>query len=164
MNKGFTLIETIIYTALLSIIISSVLLIVYQMLEGRYRLGALIEVSEEGRFLMGKINWALDGLDAVIEPPLNATSSALSINKLNFSPNPIMIYASGTEAFISYGGGESMALNSESVLIRDFLFRHFESGNVSAVEVSFDVEYRPREQITIYGARTSLKTTIYARK
>lgn len=161
---GFTLIETIIYAALISVVIGGVLFAVYQMVESRYRLGAFVEVEEESRFLMAKINWALDNLDFISEPALNATSSVLTLNKLNFSPNPIKIYASGTQAFISYGGGESMPLASESVLVRDLIFRHFEDGGFPAAEVYLSVEYKPREQITIYGARAALKTTIYARK
>lgn len=163
-RKGFTLIETIIYAALLAIIIGGVLFAVYQMVESRYRLGAFVETEEEGRFLMSKINWALDGLNSVTEPAVNATSSALSVNKLNFPTNPIRIYASGTQAFISYGGGQPKLLTSDSILVRNLTFRHFEDGGFPAVEISLTTEYRPREQITIYGAQTSLKTTIYAKK
>ncbi len=162
--RGFTLIETLIYAVLISVTLGMVLLAVYQMIEGRYRIAAMVEVEEESRFVMAKINWALNGVDAVIQPAADATSSVLSVNKLDFSPNPVTIQASGTDAFISYGEGEPIILNSESVLIKDLTFRHFNEEEAPAVEVSFVVEYRPREQLTIYYATTSLRTTIYARK
>jgi len=162
--KGFTLIETLIYAVLLSIVIGGVLFGVYQMLEARYRLNALVETQEESRFLMRKIIFAIDDFSEILEPGLDATSSAVSVNKINFASNPVSIYASGTKAFISYSGSGDEPLLSDSVFLNSLVFRHFENNGIPAIEISFLMEYRPREQISIYGAKTTLRTVMYSKR
>lgn len=147
----------------MSIFVAATLFTVYAIIEGRYRILARVEVADEAQFIMARIKWLLTGIDGVNQPLPNSTSSLLSVNKSNFSENPVVVFASGTDVFFSYGGKE-WVLNSESVIVNELIFEHKDFDGNPAVEIRLSVGFRPREQLTIYPASTSLHTTIYGRK
>ena len=61
---GLTLIETIIYLALFTIIIGGSLIAVYQILQASTQSQEYALIEEEGNFLMGKLVWAIDTADS----------------------------------------------------------------------------------------------------
>ena len=161
-RAGFTLIDTILYAAILSFTLGAVLLAVHGIIEGRYRALARIEVEEEANFLMRKIDWALTGVESIALPEPDTTSSILIVHKSNFDDNPITIEASSTNALISYGGGAVTILNSESVLVSSLIFQGLPT-STPGVRVTFSLDFRPRDQLRIVNAETTLQTTIYVR-
>ncbi len=67
-NKGFTLLETIIYLALFSVLMSGALVTVYTLLQsGTQNLGGA-SIQSEGLFVNRKLTWALSGATAVTVP------------------------------------------------------------------------------------------------
>ncbi len=162
--SGFTLIETLIYAVMVSMTIGFVLAVVYQLIESRYRSLARTEVEEETNFLIRKIAWALSGISAINEPAPNATSTSLSVNKVNFSPNPVVIQAFLSKAIVRYGSGSTSTLNSDSVAVRQLLFEQVGSSSNPGVKVTLTTEFIPRGQLTIYNATSLIQTTIYVRK
>lgn len=163
-RRGLTLLETLMYAALVSFTIGFVLLAVYEMIGARYRALARVEIEEETNFLMRKITWLLGGVSAVNDPLANTTSTTLSVNKISFSPNPVVLQATSSNATISYGGGAAVRLNSASVLVRKLVFQHLPGGGNPGIKVNLEVEFVPRGQLTVYNATSSIETTIYARK
>ena len=161
-GAGFTLIDTLIYAAILSMTMGSIMLVVYNIIEGRYRALARIEVEEEANFLMRKIDWALTGVSSITQPAPGATTSVLTVQKINFPTNPITIQSSSTNAAISYGGGSQTVLNSDSVIVRSLAFQGLPT-TTPGVAVTLSLEFKPREQLTIVNASTTLTTTIYVR-
>lgn len=163
-RRSFTLIETLIYSALVSIAVSFVLLGVYQIIESRYRSLARTEIEEETNFLMRKIAWVLNAATEINMPSPGATSTVLSVNKPNFTPNPVVIAKANFAAAISYGGGEAIPLNSESVAVRELIFEGIGSAATRGVKVTLTAEFIPRSQLVIYNATSSVETTIYVRQ
>ncbi len=70
-QKGFTLIETIIYIALFAIIIGGGMVAAYQIIESTNASYNHIVLQEEANFLLHKINWVLTGATAVNVLPQN---------------------------------------------------------------------------------------------
>lgn len=62
--RGFTLIEAIIYIALLGFIMAGAIGISYQLIQNSSVLDTKNTVQEEGNFVVRKLNWALSGLSA----------------------------------------------------------------------------------------------------
>lgn len=60
---GFTLIETVVYIALLGLIMGGTLTIVYQLLESYMSLNSKTYIQSEADFVLRKISWALLGID-----------------------------------------------------------------------------------------------------
>lgn len=161
--RAFTLIEIIIYVALLSLTIGFILVGVYQIIDSRTSVLARTSVEEEANFLIKKIKWALANVDAINQPTAGATSTTLSVNKFNFPTNPIAISRSGSDMNISYSDNPATILNSEDIAIKDLIFENIAAGSNPAIKVKLSIEYRPGDLKTIKPS-TTIETTIYLRK
>ena len=86
-NSGFTLIEVIIYIALLSIIMYGALVTSFQLLEGSDALEVRATVQEEGNFVLRKIDWALANMDSNNLPSIGGTNcnQSIMIHKINYT-------------------------------------------------------------------------------
>jgi prepilin-type N-terminal cleavage/methylation domain-containing protein len=88
-NRGFTLIEIIIYTALFSIMMGGLVVTVFELMQNSEKLSGNDTAQEEINFVLKKMDWALsDASD--INSPQSGTSEVLSVNKTNFTNNPIV--------------------------------------------------------------------------
>lgn len=65
MSRGFSLIETIIYIALLALLMSGAIVTVYQITQSSYLVGEKNVVQEEGHFVLRKIEEAFSGAQDV---------------------------------------------------------------------------------------------------
>jgi prepilin-type N-terminal cleavage/methylation domain-containing protein len=89
--KGFTLIETIIYLALFSILMGGAIVSAFNIFESAGRQQTHTMLQEEGDFIIAKINWAVAGASSVNQP--GSYGSLLSVNKvigLSSSGQPIV--------------------------------------------------------------------------
>ncbi len=162
-DKGFTLIEIIIYVALLSLTIGFILTGVYQILDSKTGALARTSVEEEANFLMKKIKWAMAGVNTINQPAAAATSTILSVNKFNFSANPVAISLSGSNINISYAGNPTVILNSEDVAVKNLVFENISNGSNPAIKIKLNIEYKPNDLKTTKPS-TTIETTIYLRK
>lgn len=164
-TKGFTLIETIIYAGLFSVIISLVLVGVFQIIESQDMAQARVEVQEESNFITRKIRWALIGAESVNQPLAGATSSMLSVNKFNFGQNPVVFDLASGLVKLSKGGGELLDLNSRDVKVTSLVFEHIpQSGNVPpAIKTMLTVEFN-RGASTGLTASSSLELINYLKQ
>ena len=116
-NAGFTLIETLIYIALLAFIIGSGVAASFYVIDSSQREGTNINAIAEAAFLMRKIDWALNGADSInVSDPttLKVTKGGLSI----------WIHAPSDRALISKDGGSSwIELTGEWVKITSLSFQ-----------------------------------------
>lgn len=149
--KGFTLIETIIYAGLISVIIGLSLAATYQIIDSSESLNKKIVIEEESNFLLRKIEWALAGAETVNIPPSGATSSILSVNKINFPDNPLIFDLDSDNIRLKRGAAAPVVLNSRNVIISNLIFEHSAASGEkpSGLKTSFNVNDRPY-QITIY--------------
>ena len=85
--KGFTLIETVVYIALLGILMGGAVLTSYDLLESSSKSSGKTAVQEEGSFVQRKMEWALSGATAVTVGGSNCNQT-LSVTKAGAS-NPI---------------------------------------------------------------------------
>lgn len=135
-NSGFTLIEILIYAALVTAIISFSLLATYQVLEFSTRGWHLRELADNQKFLEQKIYWALQSVSAINSPGVGATSTLLSVNKVNYEENPILITASDNTVRLSRGGGSYQPINNDFVFVQDLNFHQFDFSGQPAIQVS----------------------------
>ncbi|MFH1346921.1 MAG: prepilin-type N-terminal cleavage/methylation domain-containing protein [Spirochaetota bacterium] len=139
--RGFTLIEILIYSALTSIIIGGSLVAVYQIIESSDGIYDKIVIEQEANFLLQKIKWTLTGATTINVPPIGATSSTLSVNKANFSDNPIIIDLNSNNLRLKRGLNERNILNSQNIAVNDVIFEHQAAdGNLpEAIKINFTV-------------------------
>ncbi len=138
-NRGFTLIEVIIYLALFSVIIGGAMSGVYQLVQSNDANAQKIIVEQEGNFLLRKIDWALSNVANVTVPAEAASGQTLKIDKVNYTQNPIEFNLAGSNLELKKGGGSAVALNSSYTLLSDLLFEHLPPSGAkpAAIKTSF---------------------------
>lgn len=162
-GAGFTLIETLVYVALLSLITSFVMVVFYQIISGQNQNRNRVEVDAEANFMMQKILWALTGAQTINQPAAGATSSVLSVNKYNFGQNPLVFDIGSRNLRMTRGAGAPVILGASRVAVDQLVFQHIAaSPNVpEAVKVTLDVI---SSDITRPAASSTLENTIYLRQ
>ena len=129
-SNGFTLIETMVYLAIYSIIMTGTLLSVYAIFGSSARNQTKALAQEEGSFLVAKIDWALTGTQTISSPAMNASGDSMTVSKFApFAENPISISVVGGKMMISRAGHTAVALNNSNTMITcppspDSCFKH----------------------------------------
>ncbi|OGZ10732.1 MAG: hypothetical protein A3D65_01690 [Candidatus Lloydbacteria bacterium RIFCSPHIGHO2_02_FULL_50_13] len=159
---GFTLIETLLYIGLYSIIMGGAIVAVYTIFEsaGRNQTKAMLQV--EGVFLTGKINSALSGAKTIDTPSFGATSSQLSITKYDGTLISIT-FATGTMMILH--GGDVLSLNNTNTEVAELLFTNIGTSSVGiipeGVRAAFTLSARAPNGMII---SQDFRTTRYLRK
>ena len=126
-NSGFTLIETLIYAALVSVVIGMILMVTFQIVSGSRGLNEKIFMEDEASFLLRKIEWATAGASAINSPISGQSSSdTLSVDKFEIDPtdNPIVFSVSDGDLLMREGTGSEVRLNSPLLTIENATFTH----------------------------------------
>lgn len=113
-ERGMTLLETILYIALLSLFLSGVLAVTFGLLEGSARTNRRTFVQEESTFVMNKIAWALSGLSSAPIVGGSPCVRTLTVSKAHYSGNPIIFRRTGNVVEMGEAG-LYMPLSSEGV-------------------------------------------------
>ena len=149
-QQGVTLIETMVYLALFSMIIGGAVLSAYQIFESSGRSRTRSMLTEEGNFLSGKMLWALSGartVDAPLKPLVGAPctqSNTLSVTKWDTAIGVLVFAQSGGDLTLARGGGGAAAINNSNVAISALSFKHCYQGGFApeSVEVAFTLSAR----------------------
>ncbi|MEK7573953.1 MAG: prepilin-type N-terminal cleavage/methylation domain-containing protein [Patescibacteria group bacterium] len=139
-NSGFTLIETIIYIGIVAIIIGSFLLITEQIIFSNNRTRQQIELADNQKFLIQKINWLLRSVDTVNTPAPDTTSAILSVNKINFADNPLVIDLNNNAVRLTTGGASAVPITNNSVVVTGLTFRQITLPNQNAIRLTVDMQ------------------------
>ena len=148
------MIETLIYASLISVIIGFSLAVTYQIIDSSEKLNKKILIEEEANFLLRKIEWALTGLETINSPLSGATGSILSVNKINFSSNPLVFDLNLNNLRMKRGLAAPVILNNENLVVSNLIFEHLAmDGNKPAgVKTNFKINERAYE-IIIYSKK-----------
>lgn len=129
-KAGFTLIETIIYTALLAFLMGAGISAAFYIIDSSQKNKADINVQAEGNFILRKIEWAMNGASAA-----GVSGGELSITKpsLPVGQNPLKFSLSGANMQLARGSGAAVSLNSPLVAVSGVVFSYTpSSGKVTA--------------------------------
>ena len=162
-TKGFTLIETVIYIALFTIIMSLILTAFFQIFGSYNQNKGRIEIEGEANFIMQKIIWAMSGAQTINSPALNATSSTLSINKFNYASNPIVFSLRSSTAMLSRGCSMALPISNNIVKISKLEFEHLPAQGDVPEGVKITLSVSATTSMVLMGS-TTLKNIIYLRK
>ena len=167
-QAGVTLIEVIIYLALFGLLMGGAITAAYNLFESESRGQTKAMMQEEGGFLIGKINWALSGVQAVTAPAVGTKGSVLTVAKWDTTiGNPITIALTGVDITMATSSNLSgMTLNNSNVSVSNLLFDHKEQLGVGndpeSVQFSFTLSARLPDGILI--SESFPTSTVYLRQ
>lgn len=141
--KGFTLIEVLIYSAILVIILGGILVTFYSILGTSDSLRYRIELVENSKFLEQKFRWAITGAAQIDSPVIGGTSATLSLNKPGVA-NPLIFDLDNGMVRIASGSETPIPLTNSFVIVTSLSFENYSfSGNTqNTVRVRVDLESR----------------------
>ena len=135
-NSGMTLVETLIYTAIVAFVVASFLVIINNILVSSAKLDKNLELSDDKQFIIQKLNWALSNVSQINAPAGGSAGGTLSINKLNFGSNPIVIDLQGGILNLKIGASSSAPLSGDGVTVSDLNFEHNSNSNETRIRAT----------------------------
>ena len=136
-NKGFTLIEVIVYIGLFVILVGGGLLAAYNIIESNVVNQSRLVVYDEGNFLTSKINWEVGGSSQIQNPQPGTPGSTLQLTKLDGSS--VMLALVGSDLMITRGAASAVPLNNQNVQISNVSFDNQISSTSQLVKTSFTI-------------------------
>lgn len=121
-QSGGTLIETMIYTLIVSGVISAFMLIIYSTVNISEKIQASINLVEEKMFIGEKLDWILQSANAVTVPADGATAATLTLTKLNFAANPLVVDVAGGALRLKTGAESAIALTRADTTVTNPVF------------------------------------------
>lgn len=162
-SVGFTLIETLLYIALFSIIIGGGMIATYQIIEGTDAGKNQVILQEEANFLLRKINWALTGATNISIPSSSTPTNNLVLTKnINGIETALTFNLSGNNLTMKRQSAPAIILNSNSLKVSNLLFTKMPeiSGRPDGVITDFTLTTFQNGRNTTQ----SFSTTKYLRK
>jgi type II secretory pathway pseudopilin PulG len=115
-SSGFTLLETIIYCALFSVLMSGAIVTVYALLSSSEKTGEQIQIVAEATFINQKLAWALSGAtDVEMVNPFT-----LKIQRPDFpADNPLQFNFSDNQVSLARSSVSPRQLTGEQFVVSD---------------------------------------------
>ena len=137
---GFTLIETLIYIAFLSLLMASLLGVTYQAIASTDQINKKIILQQESNFISAKLDWALTGANAITLPAVNTNGSELKLTKYSFGQNPLDFVLQGNYLTLSRAGAAAVQLNSQNTKITSFTVTASKAGSQpEQIQISYTI-------------------------
>ena len=114
-ESGFTLIEVLLYSLFFALIITLFLACGFMVIEASSDLNKKITVEQEGNFLLGKINWALNSARQV-----EINSNQLIVHRYGGLSDVIFSFSLNNLEIEIVGGSPKVILNSQHVKLYDW--------------------------------------------
>jgi len=130
--RAFTLIETLVYIALWSFIMSGVMLAVYGIAQNSDLFSRRSHASEEGEFVVAKLKWALGNASSVTTP---ASGYSSTLNITENDGTVIEMRLSGSAVEMRVGGGAYEPLTTANVSVSALGFMRI-PGTPTGIEAS----------------------------
>lgn len=131
-KQGFTLIELILYIAIITIVMSALIPFAWSIIEGGVKSGIEQEVSSQARYVSERIKYEIRNANSI------NSISTLSID-LNTKTNATtVIDLAGGKVRIKYGaGGTPVNLNSNDTNITSLTFTDYRSADTKTKHIQF---------------------------
>ena len=142
-NKGFSLVETLLYVTIVSMVLFSIVFLLSFLTSTRVKNVTIYDVNSQGTYVMQLIVNTVRNADSIDFPPTSATSSTLSLTVSDGMLSPTVFdLASGTLR-IKEGASNPISLTNSHVTVSSLTFQTIApAGSVDKiVKVSFIVSY-----------------------
>lgn len=121
-KQGFTLLEILIYTAMVGVIMLGVIMLAVITLEVRGKVRASIILEQNYRLAMNRMTSYVNGAEDILYPAPGETASELTLENTEAATNPTVFNLQNGILFVQTGSDLPMQLTSEEVEIEELLF------------------------------------------
>jgi len=151
-KKGFTLVEVMLYIALISALVLMMSSFLYMVLGARSKSQAILEVESQGKFVMSQITQTIRNSDSITIPLAGSSGQILSLTSQVPTRNPTVFNSTGTDIQIKEGTDPIIPLTSSQVSISGLSFQNISRTNTpGTLRIQFTVSYASGSQSGEYN-------------
>ena len=132
-DKGFTLIELILYVALVTIILSALVPFAWNMVQTGVKSAVQQEVNANSRYISERIKYEIRNATGIN----SVAATTISLSTSNAGTNPTIIDLTGGNIRIKQGGGATVNLNSTNTVINSLTFTNYTSSDNKTKHIQF---------------------------
>jgi|SRR5579859_1740845 len=132
-NTGITLIETIVYIAIVSIIMTTLIPFAWNIIEGGVKSSTEQEVFANARYISEQIKYQVRNATGIN----SVSATQISLATATSTTNPTVIGLSGTNMTIQQGTGGTLNLNSQNATISGVTFTSYTSADNKTKNIQF---------------------------
>lgn len=144
-ERGFTLIEILIYSAILAIFLAGTLAFINGILGSSDMMLQRNEVLMSQEFIERKIEWVIGNASQIQLPPIGTTSSQFQILS-NDSSITLFSVTSGT-MYLTINSGAAIPLHSTRVKVNNFSVTNMTSSSVGQVRILISMQSIARPSV-----------------
>jgi type II secretory pathway pseudopilin PulG len=136
LTSGFTLIETVIYIALLGIIMAGAVTGAYEVMQGSTNISAKTTVQDEGGFVLRKLEWALTGLSGT--PTVAGSGCAQTLHTTTYAGTNYDVRLTGSAVEMRENSGSYAPITTSNVSVSCLKFQSL-AGTVPGVAATVTI-------------------------
>jgi len=160
-NKGFTLIEFLIYIAIVSSILVLMSGFLWNIVFGDIKENAYQEVQQNGRFALTKISQEIKKATGINNPPAGSSANSLSLVMADPPLNPTVFDVADGKLRITQGTAGPYELTSDAVIVSNLQFTNLSYLNTpGTIRIEISIEYLNPSGRMEYQASINLKSTV----
>ncbi len=160
-NKSFTLIELLIYTAIISLVLVLITGFFWNIVSGNIKENSYQEVQQNGRFVMTKITQEIKKAIGINSPVQGFSANSLSLMMSDSNLSPTIFSVSGGKLMIVQGTSAPIELTTDQIVVSNLQFTNLSYSNTpGTLRVEITLESLNPAGKTEYQASIDLKTTV----
>jgi len=137
-NNGISLVETIIYVAIFSMIVTTFVSFSSSMTSSRLHNQMMLEINDQGSSAMKTITQAIRNASAVTSPTIGSSDSSLTLSMYSSPINPTVFSFSSGVLYITEGAGSQIVLTNSKVVVSNLTFSNFSRASTrDIIKISF---------------------------
>lgn len=141
-NKGFTLIETLLYVAIVPFILASAIGLFYFVTQSQIKNQVINEVNQQGEIIVDNINKNIQSSTIINSPNQSNTSPNLSLQNSNPSLNPTLYSFNSNTLSLTEGPNPSQTMHNNRIRVDNIEFKNLSRPNTSGnISYSFTLTY-----------------------
>ena len=127
-KSGFTLVEMLMYALIFVIVVGGMMVFAIAMLTSSERADTQVEIADNTRFVIQKLQRTLQGATAINSPAVGVTAGTLSVNTASTAANPYIFDVVGGVLRLTRttgAGAIAFPLTNSSVTVSSLSFQNY---------------------------------------
>lgn len=163
-QKGFTLIEALIYFGILAILLLAVGVILFQVLLSKSKAETIQEVSQNARAITERISDRVRNAQSISSPSIGQTASTLTLAMTDSSKNPTVFDVSSGLMRIKEGAATAQGITSGQVKVTSISFTNVSyTGTAGSVRIAITISASSTSLFKEYNYQETFYTTVTIR-
>jgi type II secretory pathway pseudopilin PulG len=163
-TSGFTLVESLIYFAILGILLVAIGSILFHVILGKIKAETIQEVSQNARIVTERIADSVRNAQSISTPSSGQTTTSLSLTMTAASKNPTVFDVSSGRLRIKEGSSAAQNITGEDVTVSSISFTNVSYANTpGTVRIALTLAASGTSVLKEYKYQNTFYTTVTIR-